>query len=63
MTSTATSVLEPPLVSHIFWPLRVQVFSSSASTALLLIAETSEPQPGSDIEKAPRISPAAIFGR
>ena len=27
------------------------------------MAETSEPSPGSDMEKAPRISPVAIFGR
>ena len=31
--------------------------------ALVLIAATSEPQPGSDIENAPRTSPVAIFGR
>ena len=27
------------------------------------IAETSEPRPGSDMEKAPRTSPTAIRGR
>ena len=30
---------------------------------MVLIALTSEPQPGSLIEKAPRTSPVAIFGR
>ena len=29
----------------------------------MVIAETSEPRPGSDMEKAPRTSPAAILGR
>ncbi len=60
-TSTATSVDEPPFVSHIFWPF--STYSSPSRTALLVIAETSEPQPGSDIENAPRTSPVAIRGR
>ena len=59
--STATSVDEPPLVSHIFWPLRT--YSSPSCTPLDVMADTSEPSAGSDIEKAPRTSPAAIFGR
>ena len=50
-----------PLVSHIFWPLITQ--SSPSLTALVLIAATSDPSPGSDIENAPRTSPVAILGR
>ena len=50
------------MVSHIFWPSTVHVPSSSR-TALVLMPETSEPQPGSLIEKAPRTSPVAIRGR
>jgi hypothetical protein len=53
---------EPPLVSHIFWPLIVQLPSPSG-TALVRMADTSEPQCGSDIEKPPRTSPVAILGR
>ena len=53
----------PPLVSHIFWPLIVQSAPSPSRTALVLIAATSEPQPGSLIENAPRTSPVAIRGR
>ena len=49
-----------PLVSHIFWPSTRK--SSPSRTAFVRIAETSEPQPGSDIENAPRTSPVAIRG-
>ncbi|MGX1403700.1 hypothetical protein RKD40_001313 [Streptomyces ambofaciens] len=49
------------MVSHIFWPFRT--YSSPSRTALEEIAETSEPSAGSDIEKAPRMSPAAMRGR
>src|SRR4029078_4692569 len=61
-TSTATRLEDPPLVSHIFCPLTVHS-PSPLETALDLIAATSERQPGSDIEKAPRTSPVAIRGR
>ncbi|CAB4735476.1 unannotated protein [freshwater metagenome] len=60
-TRTATSVDEPPFVSHIFWPVSDQ--PSPSRTALEVMAETSEPQPGSLIENAPRTSPVAIRGR
>ena len=60
-TSTATRFDDPPLVSHIFWP--VSTHSSPSRTALLRIAATSEPMPGSLIENAPRTSPVAIRGR
>ena len=60
-TSTATRLAEPPLVSHIFWP--VMTHSSPSRTALVRIAATSDPMPGSDIENAPRTSPVAIRGR
>ena len=50
------------MVSHIFWPL-IDVAVVVLLTALVLIAATSEPQPGSDIENAPRTSPVAIRGR
>src|SRR3954449_1547503 len=60
-TRVATRLDEAPLVSHIFWP---SIFQPSPSlTALVLTAATSEPSPGSDIENAPRTSPAAILGR
>ena len=49
-----------PLVSHIFWPS--STYSSPSRTARLLMAATSEPQPGSLIENPPRSSPAAISG-
>ncbi len=60
-TSTAVRVEEPPLVSHIFWP--VSTNSSPSRTALERIAATSLPQCGSDIENEPRTSPVAIRGR
>ena len=60
-TRTATSVDEPPLVSHIFAPLSTH--SSPSRTALLVMADTSDPQPGSLIENAPRTSPVAMRGR
>ena len=59
--STATRLDVPPLVSHIFWPLITK--SSPSRTALVRIAATSEPRSGSDMENAPRTSPAAILGR
>ena len=37
--------------------------SSLFATALVLIAATSEPSAGSDIENEPRTSPVAILGR
>lgn len=60
-TSTATRFDEPPFVSHIFWPFRT--YSSPSLTAFEVMAETSEPRAGSDIENAPRTSPRAIRGR
>ena len=62
-TRTATRLLDPPLVSHIFCPLMVQPSPCSSLTALVLIADTSDPRAGSLIEKAPRTSPVAIRGR
>ena len=59
--STATRLAVPPLVSHIFCPLSTN--SSPSRTALVRMAATSEPRPGSDMENAPRTSPAAIRGR
>ena len=41
----ATTPARAPLVSHIFWPLRTK--SSPSRSARLVIAATSEPQPGS----------------
>src|SRR5665811_848475 len=61
-TSTATRFEDPPLVSHIFWPLIVHS-PSPVATAFEVIAATSDPQPGSDIENAPRTSPVAMRGR
>jgi hypothetical protein len=51
----------PPLVSHIFWPFSTK--SSPSRAARVRMAATSEPRPGSDMEKAPRTSPVAIRGR
>ena len=51
----------PPFVSHILAPsIR---YPSPSATALVLIAATSLPRSGSDIENDPRTSPSAIFGR
>src|SRR3954452_22522185 len=61
LTRVATTLEQPPLVSHIFWPSSTYPPSESGK-ALVLMAATSEPQYGSDIENAPRISPVAIFG-
>ena len=49
-----------PFVSHIFCPVRTK--SSPSASAREVIAATSDPQPGSDIENAPRTSPVAISG-
>ncbi len=49
------------MVSHIFCPLRTKS-PDAERVAFDRIAATSEPQPGSDIENAPRTSPVAIRG-
>ena len=49
-------------MTHIFWPSRTQLPSSSL-VAVALMPWTSEPTSGSESEKAARISPVAIFGR
>ena len=59
-TSTASRFDVPPLVIHIFWPVMTK--SSPSRTALVVIALTSEPSAGSDIENEPRTSPVAIRG-
>ena len=61
------------MVSHIFWPVisysvaclsrRGSAEPVETTVALVVIALTSEPQPGSLIENAPRTSPVAIRGR
>src|SRR6185437_8560189 len=61
-TKTATRFDVPPLVSHIFCPLIVYDDLSALGTAFVVIAATSDPQPGSDIENAPRTAPVAICG-
>ena len=60
-TSTAVRLDVPPLVSHIFAPSIT--YASPSCTARVLIAATSLPRSGSDIENDPRTSPSAISGR
>lgn len=48
-------------MSHIFWPSSTKW--SPSRTAFDLMAATSEPHSGSDMENAPRTSPVAIRGR
>ncbi len=50
-----------PLVTHILVPSRTN--SSPSRRAVMRMPCTSEPAPGSVIEKAARYSPAAIRGR
>src|SRR5436190_9273920 len=59
--STNTTLDKSPLVTHIFWPFRIQ--SSPSLVATDLIPWTSEPTSGSESENAARSSPVAIFGR
>src|SRR3954464_15997110 len=59
--SRNTTPLRRPFVTHIFWPLITQ--SSPSFLARVEIACTSDPSPGSDSEKAARISPVAMRGR
>jgi hypothetical protein len=61
-TRVATIPERAPLVSHIFWPLTTNPPSGPA-VALVVMAATSDPTSGSDIENAPFRSPAAIRGR
>src|SRR4051812_15526123 len=59
--STNTTPERKPFVTHIFWPLMSQF--SPSFLAEVEMAWTSDPRPGSESEKAARISPVAIFGR
>ncbi len=42
----------PPFVAHAFWPLMTHSDVRSSKTARVRIADTSEPAPGSDEQKA-----------
>ena len=53
----------PPLVIHIFCPLRIQFLPSGESTARVRNASESEPACGSERQYAESNSPVAIFGR
>ena len=57
--TTATSAM-PPLVIHIFVPLRIQ--SSPSRLAVVRMVAGSEPKSGSVSPKQPIASPAAIRG-
>jgi hypothetical protein len=61
--SAKTTAERSPLVTHIFWPSRIQSPLASSFLAVDLIPWTSEPTSGSESEKAARISPVAILGR
>ena len=61
--SVKTTDERRPLVTHIFWPSRIQSPLASSFLAVALMPWTSEPTSGSESEKAARISPVAIFGR
>ena len=57
--TTATSAM-PPLVIHIFVPLRIQ--SEPSRRALVRMLDGSLPESGSVRPKHPMASPAAILG-
>src|SRR3984957_12529392 len=60
---TMKTSANPPLVIHIFWPLRIQLLPSGERTARVREASESEPACGSDRQYAASNSPVAILGR
>ena len=61
--NTMYTSANPPLVIHIFCPLRIQFLPSGESTARVRAASESEPACGSERQYAESNSPVAIFGR